>query len=69
MKNSNVNDQVLKIASQLLRIDNRPVAELAKATGLTPNTIRRVRDMDCEYAYTTTVSRIAHAMHKNFKVM
>ncbi len=58
-------DQVLNICRKLVKIDNRPDVELAKATGLCKSTIYRLRNGDdTEFVRSSTVSKIATAMHR-----
>lgn len=58
-------DQVLNICRKLVKIDNRSDADLSKATGLAKSTIHRLRnEHEFEFVRSTTVSKIAVAMHR-----
>jgi len=57
-------DPVFRIVRELLLIDNRPPKLLAEATGLTPATIRRIRDGDTAFIRSSTCAAIAKATNR-----
>jgi len=62
-------DSIIGICKQLVKIDNRPNKELAEATGLAPSTIRYLRNgRDLQFIRSTTITRIAKAMHRTVVV-
>ena len=62
-------DRVLFICKQLVKMDNRTNSELAEASGLTTPTIKKLREgVDISYVRSTTVSALVKALHRHIEL-
>lgn len=64
----NGHDAVFNICRDLLRIDNRPEAEIAEECGLSIQTIKHIKAGDRAFVRSTTVDVIARTMHKTITI-
>jgi hypothetical protein len=65
---TNGHDAAFNIVRQLLRIDNRKDAEIAKETELSAATIAAIRKGDRSYIRSTTIAVLVRAAHRKLIV-
>lgn len=65
---NNGHDKIFTLCSQLIRIDNRPVADLSQATGLCLSTIYRLKKGGSGFMRSSTAASIARAAHYSIRI-
>lgn len=56
------NDLIYRLARDILRIDNRKDGDIAKETGLSTQTIKRIRSGERSYIFSRTASEVARKL-------